>query len=221
MSDTFGFGQQGPDSVQTEYTKVFFAIQQALARVRTAMLVQVKSCSNSGGVAAVGTVSVQPMVNMIDGQGNSQAHGEVFNLPYFRLQGGTNGAVIIDPAPGDIGVAVICDRDISAVQNTKAVANPGTYRKFDIADGLYIGGFLNGVPKAYVQFDGQGNVNIADVNGNKIQMSASGIAITGNVAVTGSITATQGITAGLGGADQVGLQTHKHPGNNTPPTPGT
>ena len=45
--------------------------------------------------------------------------------------------------------------------------------------------------------------------------------LTGNLAVTGNITATGSIIAGLGGADQVNLQTHKHPANNTAPTAGT
>jgi hypothetical protein len=224
MTDNIGYGQLGPEDVQTDYTKMAFLIQQALARVRTAMLVQVMSCSNSGAVAAVGTVSVQPLVNMIDGNGRSQAHGEVFDLPYFRMQGGVNGAVIMDPVAGDIGVAVICDRDSSAVQSTKAAANPGTYRKHDISDGLYVGGFLNAVPKAYVQFDGQGNVSVADNNGNKINMNSGGIILTpagGIVTVHGELNVTGAVFAGVGGADQIGLQSHTHPSNGSPPTPGT
>lgn len=220
MSSNFAFGQAGPADMQNKYTSTAFLVDMFIARVRTAMLVQVKSCSNSGGVSAVGTVSVQPMVNMIDGQGNSTPHGEVFNLPYFRLQGGANGAVIIDPVPGDIGVAVICDRDSSAVQSTKAVANPGTYRTHDIADGLYLGGFLNAVPNAYVQFDGQGNVNIVDNNGNQIQMASGGITITGNVKVNGSIQATGDVQGG-----SISLENHVHTGvtsgsSNTGPATG-
>ena len=66
-----------------------------------------------------------------------------------------------------------------------------------------------------------------DANGHSIHMSASGIAVVGNLAlsgnlsVTGNITATGSITAGYGGSDQVGLQTHKHTANNTAPTAGT
>jgi len=57
-------------------------------------------------------------------------------------------------------------------------------------------------------------------------LTPSGIAITGNVTITGNITATGAVVAGQGGADQVGLQTHKH-GTGTPaagtsvPTAGT
>jgi len=48
-----------------------------------------------------------------------------------------------------------------------------------------------------------------------LTLTATGVAIKGNLTVTGSI------MAGQGGADQVGLQTHTHPSNGAPPTPGT
>lgn len=58
-----------------------------------------------------------------------------------------------------------------------------------------------------------------------IVLSASGIALNGNVTITGALTATGAITAGYGGADQVGLQTHTHPtaatGSPSSPTAGT
>jgi Phage protein Gp138 N-terminal domain len=221
MTDNFAYGQMGPYETATEYTKLAFIIKQLLAELRTVVVVQVVSCTNSGGVSPIGTVNVQPMVNMLDGQNNSQQHGTIFSVPYFRLQGGQNGAVIIDPVAGDIGLMLVSDRDFSNVQTTQAIANPGTYRMHDLADGLYIGCFIGQkAPSAYVQFDGQGNINIADVNGNKIQMSSSGIALTGNVAITGTLTATGNITAGQGGGDQVTLQQHIHAANGSPPTPG-
>jgi hypothetical protein len=60
-----------------------------------------------------------------------------------------------------------------------------------------------------------------------VHLSAAGIGLTGNVAhagnytLTGNLSVTGSVIAGAGGADQVGLQTHKHPSNNTPPTPNT
>jgi hypothetical protein len=60
-----------------------------------------------------------------------------------------------------------------------------------------------------------------------VHLSASGIGLTGNVAhagnytLTGNLSVTGSVIAGAGGADQVGLQSHRHPGNNTPPTANT
>jgi hypothetical protein len=47
------------------------------------------------------------------------------------------------------------------------------------------------------------------------------VTINGNLLVNGTITSTGNVTVGSGGADQVDLQTHVHPGNNQPPTPGS
>lgn len=66
-----------------------------------------------------------------------------------------------------------------------------------------------------------GEAVVHDMWGHAIRLSAAGVAITGNLSVTGSITSTGGVTAGLGGADPVTLQRHRHASNNTEPTPGT
>jgi len=142
MSDT-AVGQALPTDSYSAYNATTFMIKQIVARINTATLVQVKSVTNSGGVSPVGSVDVLPLVNQVDGAGNPTEHVTVYGLPYVRIQGGTN-AVIIDPKVGDIGVAVFASRDISTVKNAKKQSNPGSYRRFNMADGLYIGGVLNG-----------------------------------------------------------------------------
>jgi hypothetical protein len=61
--------------------------------------------------------------------------------------------VIIDPQPGDIGIAVFASRDITNVKSTKAQSTPGTFRTHDFSDGMYLGGLLNGTPTQYIRFD--------------------------------------------------------------------
>jgi hypothetical protein len=151
-NDQFGMrGSADATSGGSPFNANQFQIWQVLAGISTAKLVQVVSVTNAGDVSPVGFVDVQPLVNQLDGFDNAVDHGVVHQLPYFRLQGGAD-AVILDPKVGDVGVAVFCDRDISSVKATKAKANPGSKRKFDMADGLYIGGFLNGTPQQYVRF---------------------------------------------------------------------
>ena len=171
MADIENNGYRGAAGQQTsadDYTAQSFLIWQILRQISGAKLVRVVSVTNSGGVSPVGFVDVQPLVNQLDGWNNAMPHGTVYHLPYFRLQGGAN-AVIIDPQVGDIGVAVIEDRDISSVKATKAQANPGSKRIFDIADGLYLGGFLNGTPTQYIQFSTAG---VAIVSPTKISHTA-------------------------------------------------
>jgi hypothetical protein len=151
-------GAQTPSSAASEYDAMTFLVMQILSRANTSTLVQVKAVTNSGGVSAVGFVDVQPLVAQLDGYGNAVPHGVINDIPYFRIQGGTN-AVIIDPEIGDIGMAVFADRDISSVKAKKGAANPGSGRRFDMADGVYFGGLLNGAPTQYMQFSTTG-INI-------------------------------------------------------------
>lgn len=142
-------------SGQSEHAKLSFVIKQALSSTRTSTLVQVVACTNSGGLSPVGFVDVKVLVQRMDGEGNFIDAGLINNVPYLRVQGGTD-AIIMDPKPGDIGLAAISDRDLSAVKASKAAAAPGSNRRHDMADALYLGGVLNGVPTQYVQFSASG-----------------------------------------------------------------
>jgi hypothetical protein len=182
-----------------EYNNILFAIERAIAKVQTATLVKVVSCTNSGTVSAVGSVNVQILVNQQNGAGVGIPEGQLVNLPYLRMQGGTN-AVIIDPQPGDIGIAVFASRDISTVVATKAQATPPTFRMYDFSDGMYLGGLLNGVPNCFLQF----------VSGGIVLTAPGGLTINSNVTVNGSLTATGDIHA-----EGTSLHAHIHGGVTT------
>jgi hypothetical protein len=183
LNDQIGYrGTADATSGGSDYNANLFLIHQVLATVSTAKLVQVKAVTNAGDDSPVGFVDVLPLVNQLDGENNSVPHGIVHNIPYFRLQGGTN-AVILDPQVDDIGLCIFSDRDISSVKNTKAVSNPGSMRRFDMADGLYLGGYLNGTPQQYVAFSSSG---IDIVSPTQIRMSAPNIVLqaTQNIGLT-------------------------------------
>ncbi len=152
MSTPVGFLDLG--DLATQHAAQAFLVKQMMARLATADLVQVTAVQ-PGGVGPTGIVTVQPLVNQIDSDGNATPHGTLPNLPYFRLQGGAN-AVVIDPAVGDIGVAIFCRRDISTAKSTRKQANPGSRRRYSMSDGLYLGGFLNGIPTQYIQLGSTG-----------------------------------------------------------------
>lgn len=195
-----------------------FLVRQILGTIATSALVQVMKVTNAGGISPVGLLDVQPMVAQTDGVGNATPHGIIHNLPYFRLQGGTS-AIILDPVVGDIGIAVFASRDISTVKASKKSGTPGSRRRFDWADGCYIGGFLNGTPSQYIAFSATG---IAINTAQKLTITAANCILdaSGNLAVTGAV------VGGVGGGDQVSLQTHKHgtgaaATGTTAPTAGT
>ncbi|WP_297482859.1 hypothetical protein [Ferrovum sp.] len=166
-----------------EFNQLSFVVQQIMNRANHATLVQVVGVV-PGGVGPVGTVNVTPLVNMVDGNGNAIPHGVIYTLPYLRLQGAQN-AIIIDPQVNDIGLCVFADQDISTVKSTLAAAIPATHRRNDWADGLYIGGMLNGTPTQYLEFSSTG-INV--VTPGDLVMTVTGN-LTANVTGTAAITA--------------------------------
>lgn len=172
------FGQAQSTSGNGDYNALDFIISQALGRLATSIPVLIKAVDLSAK-----TVDAQPMVNMLDGEGKAVPHGTIHGLPIFRLQGGGN-AIIINPKVGDKGWACFAHSDISSVKANKAVSNPGSRRKFDWADGFYLGEVwtLNDEPTQFVEID-----------------SDDGITITSTSAVT--INAPDGVTVPKFGAN--------------------
>lgn len=164
------FGSKRANDSTSEFNAMQFIVLQTLAAYSHAMPVKVVAVTNNGELSPVGLVDVQPMVNQLDGQGNAVRHGTINQIPYMRMQGGAN-AVILDPKVGDIGIAVFADRDISAVKANKDIANPGSMRWFDMADGMYIGGILNAAPEQYVQFSSAG-IKLFSPTAIKLESSA-------------------------------------------------
>ena len=233
-------GFQKVNSSGNEFNTQDFFVRSILAKVRTAIPVKVMAVTNSGADIPAGYVDILPLVNQVDGLGNSQTHGIIYKCPYFRLHGGSN-AVILDPQVGDIGLACFADRDISSVLATQGQANPGSGRTFDMADGVYVAGFLGQTPTQFVQFNSAGititspthvtvNAPVVVVNAststtiNSPQTTCTG-ALTveglltyqaGMVGSGGTATATIAgniiVTGGNVTADGIDLKTHVHGG---------
>ncbi len=153
------FSSTNPADVSGRYPALVKIIQALINRVATANLVTVISCTNDGGFSPIGTVTVQIMVNQVNPAGQPQEHGEIFDVPYYRLQGGTK-AVILDPQPDDIGLAIFAMRDITNVKNSAQISNPASRRVYDYTDALYMGCYQGGTPISYVQFEDSGAINI-------------------------------------------------------------
>lgn len=196
-------GFQQPETASSDINAQAFLVQSILSRIATATLVQVTAVTNAGSVSPVGFVDILPLVNQTDGAGNAVPHKGISHCPYFRLQGGAN-AVILDPQVGDIGIAVFASRDISSVMANKGQANPGSWRRFDMADGLYVGGVLNGTPSQIIQFSAEG---ITLTSPTAVTINAPTITLNGNIASTGTLT-NNGVDVG---------SPHRHTGV----TPGT
>lgn len=189
MSGYAGFRDY--QNVESDFEAQSFLVNSIVNRLATVSIVKITAVSNAGQLAPVGTVDIVCLINQVDSDGNPTQHGIIHNVPYFRLQGGAN-AIILDPQINDIGIALFCSRDISAVKRTKVVANPNSNRKYDWSDALYIGGILNGIVNQYVQFAASGitisSPNAVTINAPTITMAGTNIVINGAVATTGTLT---------------------------------
>lgn len=181
-------GQMKPNTPGSPYNSLQFIIDQAIRhKVHTAVIVKV--------VRRTGQyVDVLPLVTQIDGFGNAIAPTTLFHLPYMRYHAGI-AAVILDPVPGDIGLAVFAQTDCSNVkQGTTEPQQPASFRGNSMSNGLYIGGFLNQTPSIFIELTQGGSINVT---------APAGVNINGNVTVNGDVVASG-----------ISLDNHVHTGDS-------
>lgn len=218
-------GNQTPLDQASEAALLAFVVQQQISQVSTMQLARVVECTNAGGIVPTGTLTVQLLVNMVTGDGVGVQHGELFKVPYSRISAGPN-AVIMDPQPGDIGLVGFCERDISAVKATRAIANPSTKRQYSKADGVWIVTIWSAQPPSqYVVMTPEG---VRVVSPTAIELQAPVVRILGaleqsngdasfaqSVDVGADVTAQGEVTAG-----NIPLTDHGHPTAPTGPISG-
>lgn len=172
-----------PQDWASQFNTVNFFIKQKMLELNTAMPVKVVNVSVNDNFT--GFVDVQPLLFQVAADESTWLYNVLYRLPFIRIQGGTN-AVIVDPVVGDIGIALFSSRDISSLKDaaisgapsTETPYKPNSFRTYDIADGIYIGGILNGTPTQFIQFTTSG-INIT---------TPSTVTINGNLHVSGTIT---------------------------------
>lgn len=222
-------GQQQLTSAASAANVRRFEIQQLIGQVYTIEPVEVLESTSSGELAIAGSVVIRLLTNQVAGDGTSMPHGPIYEIPYIRIQGGTT-AFIIDPQPGDRGVAMIARSDISAVKAARGQANPGSFRRFNLSDSIYLGGLLNAQPTQYVRASADGlelvSPTLVRIQAPTIELQGAVDQSGGAVTVATDITA-QGTITGVTDviAATVSGKTHAHTGVTTgggtsgPPVP--
>lgn len=152
-------GVADEDVDSSDLNRLEFLIKVLMRDMSTAIPVIV-TATQAGDMNAAGYVDARPLVAQLDAWGKALPMATLHHLPYFRLQAGRAG-IVLDPVPGDIGLAVFAQSDCSTLkQGQKETAQPGSWRKFDQADGFYIGGFINTQIDTYVRLAQDGSVKI-------------------------------------------------------------
>lgn len=138
--------------------------------------------------SADNTVDLQPAIQAVLKDNSFLTLPQIFDIPVLEL-GGKGLSIKIPLEAGDTGIVIFCDRDISLFKQEKKNTQPNTLRKHDLSDGIFI-------PMKFGNSGASSNISIESADGNtKLEVTSSGITITGNVTVDGTITATDKITA--------------------------
>lgn len=199
-------GVADEDVDSSDLNRMEFLIKVLQRDMSTAIPVIITAVQ-AGDTNAAGYVDARPLVAQIDAWGNSLPMAAIHHLPYFRLQSG-RAAVVLDPVVGDIGLAVFAQSDCSNVkQGANQTVQPGSWRKFDQADGFYVGGFLNKSVDTFVRLAQDGSVRIT-APGN-VTIDAPSVSMTGDLYVTGDMT-----SGGKSYLDHTHMGVH---GETTPP----
>lgn len=158
-------------------------IQRLIRQIHTATLVKVLKVYPTAG--AVGFVDVRPLIQQQTTNDVVIDSAPMYRMPFMRVQGGQS-ALIIDPVEGDLGLAVFCERDITAVVRSQSEGPAPTNRAYDAGDGVYLGGFLNQDPEQWLKF--------APTGGSELVSPLFGI--------RGEVTTTDNVKVGTGASGQ-------------------
>jgi len=148
-----------------------FIIEQMTKGMMTAMPVIVHAVNSPDNEL----IDVIPAINQQNANGDSVDHNIIYNVPVCRLQRG-NSAIIMRPKKGDKGLVVFASQDISIFKKIKNLCKPGTYRRHDWADAIYVMGLCNTAATQYIEF-----------NDDNITITTPTLIINGNIETTGTI----------------------------------
>ena len=211
--DTTRTSNRKLNSGASEYNAISFLVEQMIkGMVNTAIPVRVDSCTKPGVGGAAGYVSATPLVQQRGADGKSLQPVSLPQLPFFRLQCGT-AAVVLDPQPGDVGLAIFSQQDASNIEAGKTdPVQAGSFRCFDMSDGFYVGGFYGQTPTTFVHLapeKGEATIKAPTkitIDAPQIELkgavtmggagSSDTITLDGSIVTNGNISTTGNVSAG-------------------------
>lgn len=127
-------------------------------------------------------VSVKPLIAQRDGENNSIAMPEIFDIPFFRYQAGT-AALMITPQVDDIGVALFFQTDASGLQKgDNSVIPPRMLTPYPLFSAVYIGGIMQKEPETVIEITND-NITIKANKEVSIQCETASIKVDKNAAI--------------------------------------
>lgn len=191
-----------PSCFINDYNALIFTIESVVNKINTVELVRVEKVNNDN------TIDVIPIVRNATTDNKPIEESIIYGVRYLMWQYGGNAIKAI-PEVGDIGLIVICKKDISDINNGLV----GSFRKFCPADGVYLGGLMgfNSTPTQFIEFSINGinitspanltiNAQSATINATAVNLGGTGgaaVARVGDSVVNGKITTGSSVVKAL------------------------
>ena len=152
------------EATLTQYNALDFLIRSIIdGKIHTAIPVVVNSIERPKTSGGANYLSATPLIKPTAADGEALPPAEIPKLRWFRLQAGS-AAIVIDPKPGDVGLAVFAQSDVSTLNGEKEPKQVGSWRKFDMSDGFYFGGFWGPTPTTFIHLEDSGDIVITAPN---------------------------------------------------------
>lgn len=202
-------------TLSNEYEKTKFPIEKLLREANGAMPVEVIASYKKDDRLVV---DIKIAIKQTDADGHGHSHNTIFEVPYLPLSGG-GFTIEIEPQVGDTGLAIFCDRDISAFKESFQESLPASRRYHHIADAIYLGAFPSQSPNFSIKanFSEKRWDIVGDINHTGNFKSSGNTDIGGTLDAQGNIKSGGSVTDGGG----IVLGTHTHtsgePGSPTSP----
>lgn len=137
-----------PSVFADNYNALIYIINNCIKKVNTCELVRVIAVNTTNK-----TVTVVPVVKNANANNEAIEESPIYGVRYFEWQYGSNG-IIGTPAAGDIGMAIVCRKDISQAESGLVAS----FREYCLSDSIYVGGIfgLNPAPTQFIEFKSGG-----------------------------------------------------------------
>jgi hypothetical protein len=196
-----------PEISNSQANTLQYAINQALLAINTLSPAKITAINGL-------RYTVEILVNYIDSNGIPYSAPTLYDIP-TQILGGDGAGVIVEYAVGDVVNVGFCQRDISIVKQEWVTANPASYRKFNVSDGIILGYLTNTLPAVNITItkngiilnsnntpvtinSGSGNV---EINANDVTINSGNIELgAGGVGILNANTQFQVVGAQAGGA---------------------
>lgn len=185
-----------PSAFVDYYNGLSFIIKSFMNNINTSDIVRVVNVDS-----AKKTIDVIPVVSNINSEGDATPNSVIYGIKYIQWQFGEN-VIEANPKEGDVGLLVICKKDISSIDSGVIASK----RKYCPADGIYIGGLcgFNASPTQIIKFDDTGitiqtdksvnvkSTTIVNVNAPSVNIGVEGgelqpVARNGDVVMAGQV----------------------------------